>query len=255
MMTSEVHQVTYPVVVVKVNGVKRRALLDTGAGSSYASATIISGLRVSASRVEQWKIEMMMMHTTTRKVQVYNLKISNFDEDFLICSDVSKVDKNALLSLANPNYEGMIRKFSHLKGIKMLENDPKSELPVHLVLGASEYSRIKTAVPPKIGDVGEPVAEYTRFGWTIISPGTELDFSNLYLTRSTVEDYDRLCSLDVLGIEDSPSSRPNAVYEDFKQQLVRSDKGWYETGLLWKTCHPPLPTDPTQIYSGTRMLS
>ena len=76
MMTSEAHQVTYPVVVVKVNGVKCRALLDTGAGSSYASATLISRLGVSASRVEQRKIE-MMMHTTTRNVQVYILKISN----------------------------------------------------------------------------------------------------------------------------------------------------------------------------------
>ena len=125
----------------------------------------------------------------------------------------------------------------------MTKNYPKSELPVHLELEASEYSRIKTVVPPKIGNVGEPVAEYTRFGWTIISPGTELDLSNLYITQSTVKDYDRLCSLDVLGIEDSPSSRPNAVYEDFKQQLVRSSEDWYETGLVvWKTGHPPLPT-------------
>ena len=242
MLTSETRHVTYPVVVVKVNGVKCRALLDTGAGSSYASATLINRIGVSASRVEQRQIE-MMMHTTMRKIQIYNLKISNCEEDFELCTDVSKVEKNVLLSLANPNYEGMIRKFSHLKGIKMIETDTKSELPVHLVLGASEYSRIKTSVPPKIGSIGEPVAEYTRFGWTIISPGTELDLSNLYLTRSTDEDYDRLCSLDVLGIQDSPSNNTNSVYEDFKQQLVRSDEGWYETGLLWKTGHPPLPTN------------
>ena len=82
----------------------------------------------------------MMMHTTMRKIQIYNLKISNCEEDFELCTDVSKVEKNVLLSLANLNYEGMIRKFSHLKGIKMTETDTKSELPVHLVLGASEYS-------------------------------------------------------------------------------------------------------------------
>lgn len=33
--------VTYPVVVVEVEGIKCRALLDTGAGSSYASATLL----------------------------------------------------------------------------------------------------------------------------------------------------------------------------------------------------------------------
>ena len=89
MMISEVHHVTYPVVVVKVNGVKchipcgggegqwsRYTLLDTVAGSSYASAILINRHGVSAIRVEQRKIE-MMMHTTLRKIQVYNLKISS----------------------------------------------------------------------------------------------------------------------------------------------------------------------------------
>eukprot|EP00795_Rhopilema_esculentum_P011260 gene11260-21451_t len=159
MLTSEPRHVTYPVVVVKINGVDCRALLDTGVGSSYASATLINRIWVPASRVEQRKIE-MMMHTTMRRIQVYNLKISNCDKDFELRTNVSK-----------------------------------------------------------IGEVGELVAEYTRFGWTITSPGTELDLSDLYLTRSTDEDNDRLCSLDVFGIQDSPSSRSNSVYEDYKQQL------------------------------------
>ena len=34
--------VIYPAVVVKVQGVKCRALLDTGAGSSYASAALLN---------------------------------------------------------------------------------------------------------------------------------------------------------------------------------------------------------------------
>ena len=33
--------VVYPVVVVEVDGIRCRALLDTGAGSSYGSATLI----------------------------------------------------------------------------------------------------------------------------------------------------------------------------------------------------------------------
>ena len=112
----------------------------------------------------------------------------------------------------------------------------KSELPVHLVLGTSEYSRIKTATKPRIGypGAGEPVAEYIRLGWTIISPGAELDMSNIYIARSVTENYDRLCSWDVLGIEDSPAEYQSTVYEDIKEQLTRSDEGWYETGLLWK---------------------
>ena len=52
--------VTYPVVVVKVNGIKCRALLDTGAGSSYASSTLVDLIGKKPLRVEHKRIEMMM---------------------------------------------------------------------------------------------------------------------------------------------------------------------------------------------------
>ena len=48
-------------------------------------------------------------------------------------------------------------------------------------------------------------------------------------------------SIHVLGLEDSPDVDQNLVYEEFKEQLVRSLEGWYETGLLWKGNHPTLP--------------
>ena len=39
---------TFPVVVVKVNGIECRALIDSGAGSLYASAKLIERLNVKA---------------------------------------------------------------------------------------------------------------------------------------------------------------------------------------------------------------
>eukprot|EP00794_Sanderia_malayensis_P006399 gene6399-7133_t len=161
----------------------------------------------------------MMMHTTSRKVQVYNLKVTNLEEDFEICVNVSKVDKKVLLSIENPNYEQMIKQYRHLRGIRMSDTDGKSERPVQMVLGASEYSRVKTATQPRIGEPGEPMAEYTRIGWTIISPGVEVDLAGLYATQSTAENYDRLCRLDVLGVEDFPPGDQQVVSEDFKDQL------------------------------------
>ena len=53
----------------------------------------------------------------------------------------------------------------------MDDNDQKKELPAHVILGASDYLRIKTMTKPRIGQPGEPVAEKTQLGWTIISPG------------------------------------------------------------------------------------
>ena len=79
----------------------------------------------------------------------------------------------------------------------MHDNDEKPELPVHLILGASEYARIKTETKPKIGQPSEPVAELTKFGWTILSPGKETNLTTkMLLTQTASPDYEQLCRLD-----------------------------------------------------------
>jgi hypothetical protein len=84
----------------------------------------------------------------------------------------------------------------------MVDNDPKPFLPVHLMLGASDYAAIKTVEPPRVGQLGEPVAERTKFGWTIMSSGKELDHSKMLLTQTSHTGYEDLCRLYILGLED-----------------------------------------------------
>ena len=195
--------VIYPVAIVKVEGIKCRALLDTGAGSSYASSTLLQLIKKKPIRQDYKRIE-MMMQSTTRVMDIYNLQITDLDEHFSSNSEVSKVDRQVLLALANPEYEKVLEKYSHLKGIKMNEEDKKTKLPVHMILGASDYARIKTNASARIGNNGEPVAEKTKLGWVIMSPGQELNSTAMMLTRSTKEDCMQLCSLDVLGLSDHP---------------------------------------------------
>ena len=73
-----------------------------------------------------------------------------------------------------------------------------------MILGASEYSRIKTGTKPRIGKAGEPVAELTSLGWTMMSAGKEAHMGSIYLTRTSSTDYEQLCSLDVLALQDRP---------------------------------------------------
>jgi hypothetical protein len=123
----------------------------------------------------------------------------------------------------------------------MEDKDEKEELPVHLILGSGEYSKIKTHSKPRIGKPGEPIAELTSYGWTLMSLGSETDLSNLEFARTSSEDYHKLCRLDVLGLEDKPVGDQQTVYQEFKDELVRSEEGWYETSLLWKEKDPDLP--------------
>ena len=60
-VTGSVHKLlVYPVVLVNVEGEKCRALLDTGAGSSYASAALLNRLSNLDRRKEVRRVEMML---------------------------------------------------------------------------------------------------------------------------------------------------------------------------------------------------
>ena len=60
--------------------------------------------------------------------------------------------------------------------------------------------------------MGEPVAKYTRFGWTIMSPGTETDLDSMFLAQTASNDYEELYRMYVLELEDTPSGDQSVVY-------------------------------------------
>ena len=71
-----------------------------------------------------------------------------------------------------------------------------------MITGTSEFSKIKTPTKPRVGKPGEPVAELTQCGWMMMSPGHEREYGKcLFARSSSSEDYEKLCSLDVLGLE------------------------------------------------------
>ena len=130
--------------------------------------------------------------------QVRNLTISNQEGSFKLKVDIHKVDKEILLMVPNSEYKTLLQSYSQLKGVFIDDvddddddDDTKAELPVHIVLGASNFSKIKTNMPARTGKTGEAVAELTKFGWIIILTGKE-NHSNVYLTQSTTHNYEPL---------------------------------------------------------------
>ena len=96
-------QVIYPVVLVEVDGIKCRALLDTGAGSSYASGKLVGQLNKKPSETKFTRVE-MLMGSTTRRVDVFDVKISDIEGKFSMETKLNKVEKPCLLDLPNPHY-------------------------------------------------------------------------------------------------------------------------------------------------------
>ena len=79
----------------------------------------------------------------------------------------------------------------------------------------------------------EPITELTKFGWVIVSTGQETGSTNMLFSKLSLHDYQKLCSLDCLGIE-KWCDDSNYVYDEFQKQLRRGPGGFYETNLVLK---------------------
>ncbi|CAB3982784.1 Hypothetical predicted protein [Paramuricea clavata] len=134
---------------------------------------------------------------------------------------LTKVDKNELLSIENPQYEHVKAKYPHLAQVNLTDNNKKDQLPIHVISSVGDYARIKTNRPPVVGEAGEPVAEYTKQRRFIMSPGNEIDRQTMFLTQTSHVDYEELCRLDVLGLKDSTEHDQDIVHAEFKDQLVK----------------------------------
>ena len=232
--------VIYPIVQVKVNKVKCWALLDSGAGSNYISSTLAKKLDAPI-RKQTKKIEMLMTSSNST-VEVYEIEIESLNSTFKVTSEANKVQKDTLLHLDNPHYSHLKETYDHLRRITFNPDDLREEIPVHLIIGVDVYCQIKMKKEPKLGQPRQPIAEMTKLGWVVMSPGEEVD-KRSYLTHSSATDYDQLCRLDVLGIQDSPDGDQQTVHSEFREQLKRDEEGWYETGLMWKANHTELPNN------------
>ena len=66
----------------------------------------------------------------------------------------------------------------------MHDTDTKNLLPIHIILGARDFTKIKMEICPRVGQIGEPFAEQTKMGWVVVSPGREKDIASALLTKN-----------------------------------------------------------------------
>ena len=101
-------------------------------------------------------------------MQVFDVVISSVAGDFKLDVDITKVNKRELLVLENPSYKPLIEANPHLKGVRMDDEDTRQMLPVHIILGANDFVKIRTGKRLQVERRGDPVPESTRIGWTIM---------------------------------------------------------------------------------------
>ena len=68
----------------------------------------------------------------------------------------------------------------------------------------------------------------------MMSPGRENDIVSALFTKTSANDYEKLCYTDVQGLKESHYKHYDYVYEKFKKYLKRDEEGWYEVELVLK---------------------
>ena len=76
------------------------------------------------------------------------------------------------------------KKYAHLSDIIITDHNTEKKLPVNFILGAGDYTKIKTQERARVGQPREPIAELTRLVWVVISPGQGSGLTNMFSKTS-----------------------------------------------------------------------
>ena len=78
--------------------------------------------------------------------------------------------------------------------------------------------------------------------------------NQMMLTRDKKVDDAELCQLDALSLEEQENNGKGRLYQEFKDQIGRSQERWYEKSLLWKTNSDELSTNKAASLARLRVL-
>lgn len=120
-------------------------------------------------------------------------------EGFSFDVECINAEKNVLTSLPNPNVRNLKKQYGRLRRLPFTEEETRGEsMPVHIILGAADYQRIRTTEPLILGanPDKDPGAEFTMLGWTIYGrhPGVESGVDKQFLLTTGQEEFEKLCS-------------------------------------------------------------
>ena len=93
----------------------------------------------------------MMLGSSTREVCLSKINVESVNGKQKLEVKVTRVERGTLFTVDNPHYPDIIKSFKHLEGVTIVDDDPKPFLPIHLILGASDYAAIKTTEPARVG--------------------------------------------------------------------------------------------------------
>ena len=220
-------------VKARVDGHAVRIMIDTGASSSYVCSDLVTKLSIQPRYKETRCIE-QMYGTVTRRVEIYGIKIESTAVDgFSLEVNCINAEKGVLTYLPNPRIKDLKQRFFRLRRLEINDEEAvEQQLPVHIILGAADYQRIRSTEQPVLGSNPDtdPGATFTMLGWMLF--GRQMTHSQSpeqgFFAKTSQQEFDRLCNLEPLGLVDPPQEM-GQFHKNFSQGLMHTEDGYYET--------------------------
>lgn len=201
--------------------------LDTGSGRNFVSNDAIKRLKLEPIRHEVRQI-VTINGSKEQSLPIYNFEIKSVDEKQVETAEVTGSKMQTFTTIMRPNISVLKEKLEHAKD-KQFYVTNNNKYPIDLMIGDNLYCKIKTEQVFK-GKCDELIVEGTTFGWVI--HGGDYPVSECLFTTQ-VSDYERLYSLDILGIKDRKENDQNEVLLEFTENIARKTDGRYEVNIPW----------------------
>ena len=164
-----------------------------------------------------------------QSMPVFNVTINAVDGQANESVEITGSKTWDFTTVKRPPLRELKEKYKHVEG-KTFYRTASEEYPIHVIPGDITYCKIRTTQVYK-GQPEDPVVEGTTFVW-VIHGGTDYsDIRCMYVKGVT--EYERLYSLDVLGVEDRREDDPLTVYTEFQENINKRADGRYEVSVSW----------------------
>ena len=237
--------IAYQTVLAKVNvkgkpSITCRCLLDTGCDKTYMLQKTANLLKSKPLRQDKKVLD--TVHGERQHIcSVYKIEVKDMKGRLKFETEVSTLSK--LTSVKNVKPQILKEKFNHLKNLEFSDISSDKELEIDVIIGLEDLCKLKTG-NMKWGNAGDPVAEETTLGWTLMGPtntSEDQSISSSVLLTTDKENLSnqiaKLWDLETVGIREE-----NSVEEKF-EDTVSFNGERYSVQLPWKSDRVNLQTN------------
>ena len=152
------------IIPVCVEGEILWAYMDTGSGRNFISREAVKKLKIKPARHESREI-LTVNGSKVQSMPIFDTSIVSLDGK--ACEEIELTGSRLadFTTVRRPDMNQLKLKYSHTQD-KRFYMTSGGEYQIHLILGDSTYSRIRTEKVFK-GNPGEPIVEETTFGWVV----------------------------------------------------------------------------------------